>query len=321
MSQNRFSYLTSRNKLKEYIDWNLKVLLQSFMINIMIKLLGKSAKSSGVSAGFRKGLTDDMMRVRGRWGSINTPQYYRRASEAELLNVANSLTLSDSGPAPQKMIGMTETASLTRTGLCGTSSLTTSHSSRELVHHQEQLESVPLTLSSRNITSSAQLLGPADPITPVRQSLTPLKPLTASVNAPPYVVIAPRPNSTQMNRYLMPVPHYQSPVLGTRCLAGQTSQMTSVTRPMRMQSHMRMQLPSTMQSPMRTQSPARMSPITPDLSQILSLDNLSISNSTPMTLSLLATRALTRPLQQPNQDDRSEARIESIMETVIVYDD
>ena len=89
------------------------------MINIIMNLLGKSAKSSGVSAGFRKGLTDDMMRVCGRWGSINMPQYYRRASELELLNVAQSLTLSDSGPAHMKMT--TETASSTRTGLCGTS--------------------------------------------------------------------------------------------------------------------------------------------------------------------------------------------------------
>ena len=98
------------------------------------------------------------MMMRGSWGSIYTLQYYHRASKVELLNVAKSLSLSDSKmEVLEKKITPTETtlmAMTPKTGSCGTLLPMTSQSSTAVVQHQDQFMNDSQRQSLMNITSS-----------------------------------------------------------------------------------------------------------------------------------------------------------------------
>jgi len=70
-------------------------------INILYKKLGfteiissKSAKVLGVSTAFFLGMTDDEVRILGRWKDISTSQYYRSIDHTTLLNIFSKLHLS-----------------------------------------------------------------------------------------------------------------------------------------------------------------------------------------------------------------------------------
>ena len=59
------------NKCYEQINWPFKV-------------TGKSAKMCGVSAAFKAGLSNDFIRLLGRWKSVETPQFYRDVDPANM---------------------------------------------------------------------------------------------------------------------------------------------------------------------------------------------------------------------------------------------
>ena len=58
------------------------------------KVSGKSAKIGGTSAAFSSGLSDNDIRDKGRWRSLESAQHYRRATDAHKLHLASAYTLS-----------------------------------------------------------------------------------------------------------------------------------------------------------------------------------------------------------------------------------
>ena len=56
-------------------------------------ITAKSAKVLGVSTAFFLGLSDDQIRILGRWKDISTSQYYRSVDHSTLLSIFSRLSL------------------------------------------------------------------------------------------------------------------------------------------------------------------------------------------------------------------------------------
>ncbi len=70
-------------------------------VNVLYQKLGfaqtitsKSAKVLGVTTAFFLGMTDDEVRILGRWKDISTSQYYRSIDHSTLLNIFSKLHLT-----------------------------------------------------------------------------------------------------------------------------------------------------------------------------------------------------------------------------------
>ena len=58
------------------------------------RVTGKSAKCCGVSTAFKIGLTNDEIRVLGRWKSVETPQFYREIDPGRISNVSKVMNMA-----------------------------------------------------------------------------------------------------------------------------------------------------------------------------------------------------------------------------------
>ena len=76
------------------------------------KITSKSAKSLGVSSAFRLGMSDDHIRVLGRWRSIATAQHYRAIDDTTLIEIFSKIMLKSSSTAvPRSLAALTDQAS------------------------------------------------------------------------------------------------------------------------------------------------------------------------------------------------------------------
>ena len=80
------------------------------------RVTGKSAKYCGVSTAFKLGLSNDDIRLLGRWRSCETPQYYRQVDPMRLHNISRVMNLSIvSGNAPDMEPSSVSSLSLSTT--------------------------------------------------------------------------------------------------------------------------------------------------------------------------------------------------------------
>lgn len=72
------------------------------------RITGKSAKVLGVSLAFSAGLSEDDIRILGRWKSADTARHYRSISPEKLLSIGASLTQATmpQGPGTPPNIGL-----------------------------------------------------------------------------------------------------------------------------------------------------------------------------------------------------------------------
>jgi hypothetical protein len=85
-------------------------------LGLAYKITSKSAKSLGVSTAFKLGMSDDHIRVLGRWRSISTAQHYRAIDDSTLLNIFSRISLKPSSTAvPRSLAALTEQPSATTT--------------------------------------------------------------------------------------------------------------------------------------------------------------------------------------------------------------
>lgn len=88
-------------------------------VNLIYRNLGldynitsKSAKSLGVSTAFKLGMSDDHIRVLGRWRSISTAQHYRAIDDTTLLEIFSRIILKSSSTAvPRSLASLTDQSS------------------------------------------------------------------------------------------------------------------------------------------------------------------------------------------------------------------
>ncbi len=67
------------------------------------KITTKSMKSLGVSTAFRIGMSDDHVRILGRWRSIVTAQHYREVDDSTLLKIFSRLLIKSNLPESDEM--------------------------------------------------------------------------------------------------------------------------------------------------------------------------------------------------------------------------
>ena len=81
-------------------------------LGLKYKITSKSAKSLGVSSAFRLGMSDDHIRVLGRWRSIATAQHYRAIDDTTLLEIFSKIMLKTSSSAvPRSLASLTNQVS------------------------------------------------------------------------------------------------------------------------------------------------------------------------------------------------------------------
>jgi hypothetical protein len=105
------------------------------------RVTGKSAKYLGVSTAFQMGLTNDQIRLLGRWRSVDTPQHYRNVDPGALrhisLKLASALKPSHNLDGTERSQVVREPPELDREGLPVRGlTLPVPHQSTEAVHHQ-----------------------------------------------------------------------------------------------------------------------------------------------------------------------------------------
>lgn len=59
-----------------------------------IRTTGKSAKVLGVTLAYQLGLSDDEIRILGRWRSVATAQHYRNVEAGKILKLSGAITLN-----------------------------------------------------------------------------------------------------------------------------------------------------------------------------------------------------------------------------------
>ena len=88
---------------------NLNMVYRSVGFNTHIS--GKSAKALGVSLAFESGMSDEQVRILGRWASIQTARHYFNISSGTLLSIGKKLTNATMG------MGLTTSVPLQRPDL------------------------------------------------------------------------------------------------------------------------------------------------------------------------------------------------------------
>jgi hypothetical protein len=64
-------------------------------VGYYIKTTGKSAKVLGVTLAYSLGLSDDEVRILGRWRSIHTAQHYRNVEPRKIIKISNRIRLQE----------------------------------------------------------------------------------------------------------------------------------------------------------------------------------------------------------------------------------
>ena len=141
------------------------------------KVTGKTAKQLGVSCAFKRGLSDDDVRLLGRWRSISTAQHYRSIDPAKLYAISKIMaeTLKNDF-SPEIELPESKNCQVVSSTIPGI-----------LTHTQPIPVSLPLmcNLSTPQV-APASVLSVGAAVTPVlSESILPVSPLVKTISSLP----------------------------------------------------------------------------------------------------------------------------------------